>query len=90
MVGARAPESIAHSIRNTARNTSPLTKMMAFIGLSCRKCMKNSATSDAFRLAIKSAITVFAAPKSCPAASTVSTVSVTSAPSTFKYVLPAL
>jgi hypothetical protein len=58
---------------------NPATAINPFMGLSCARCMKNSATSDAFTVAIASAITIFPCPKSIYDAPTVTPVRISSA-----------
>jgi len=70
-------------VRNTPSVAAPVTKMTAAIGLSCRRCIKNRATSEALMVAMPSAMTTFQEPKLKPAASTVIAVSVRSTPRTF-------
>jgi len=70
-------------VRNTPRTAAPVTKMMALIGLSWRRCMKNSATNEALMVAMPSAMTTFQDPKLSPAASTVITVNARRVPRTF-------
>ena len=84
-ISVRDPASVMQNINSKPRNRNPDVAMTAFTGLSCRRCMKISATSDAFTVAIPSAMTTLPEPKSKLAAATVIAVSASSAPSVYMY-----
>src|SRR6266540_4041272 len=70
----RVARSSRVSSKKMPKRTNEETKITALNGLSCRKCMKNSATSEAFTVAMSTATTVLAEPRSTYETATVITV----------------
>ncbi len=83
---SRVSKSSSVNIRKRPRKIKPAPAIMPFTGLSCSRCMKNSATRVALMVAMVSATTTFAAPdpKSIYDAPTVMPVRIRSAISVFR------